>query len=1039
MKPTTGFFRAVMSALGILFFNLLTAQTPVITGRVTTQNNGEPLQGVSVVIKDKKTGVQTAADGSYSIKAQLTDTLLFSYSGYALLIAPINNQSRLNVSLQLKVQALGDVVVVGYGTQKKGNLTGSVASVSAKEIQKMTTGNVASALQGRTPGVSVLSDGGVAGAAVNIVIRGASSLTNVAPLYVIDGAFATDLSSVNPNDIESIDILKDASSAAIYGSRAANGVVLVTTKKGTPGKTRINFNTSYGLQTPAKMLSYLNARQYADLMNTVSDAAGTPRIPFNDAQFNPAINEDYQRLWLRNAPMFNAGLDFSGGQKESSIYSSFNYFNQQSLLVNSEFKRYDFRLNTTQVRNKFKLEESFSVNRNENKPNYAYTTLNNGLTIPTIANTNPDLTRSGVNSNGFNTGNSNYYIDKGGINLSSPYAAGALSSWQENTTTLTGSIKASYEITRGLVYSLGLSGNYVVSNTRYNTPNYTLTDLTGVTQFSQQRSLTETRGEYFQYTLDNLLSYKKEINGHDIDVLLGQSWLAEKNRNIITTSGDNNFPNNAITVPQGNVSASGQEFSSALLSVFGRINYGYKNRYLLSVSARNDQSTKFAETNRSGIFPSVSAGWNIHHEPFFSSKLISLAKIRISYGELGANFIPPYSYFSTVNSTVPVIFGNVRQYGSITQLANSNLKWETSQTSNIGIDLGILSNKITLSVDYFYKKNIDLLASLTPPPSSGQGLYNGSAGSAVYNSASIENKGFEASLAYHKTTGIFKFNITANASQVKNKVIALGDNVLPINGYPMSAFFGDRPTITQPGLPVGAFWGYRTTGIYQSDAEVAAGPEKDSGKKAGDLKFADLDNNGKIDNNDKTMIGTPFPKLEYSLNFSGSFKAFDFTLYLAGAYGNQIFNLTRYANYFQLDFAKTADALDAWTPQHTNTAQPRLSASNRTGGNALPSSYYIEDGSYLRLKNLQAGYSLLKDKCPKLPFSRIRFYAGVQNLLTFTHYSGYDPELGSAAGILPGQGTDGRGTGANVLFNRGVDIRAYPRDRTYIIGIQASF
>ncbi len=1039
MKQKITFFRTRLILSGALLFFVAQVQAQMITGRIIAENNNQPLQGASVMVKGTSRGIQSSADGTYAIKAAASDVLVFSYNGYATQAIPVRNLVSLNVSMKVQVQALGEVVIVGYGTQKKGNVTGAVASVSSKEIQKLSVGNVATALQGRTPGVTVQTDGGVAGAAVNIVIRGASSLTNVAPLYVIDGAFASDLSAVNPNDIESVEILKDASSAAIYGSRAANGVVLVTTKKGSSGKTKINFNTSYSVQTPSKMLSFLNARQYADLMNGVSDGAGTPRASFNDAQFNPSVDQDYQKLWFRNAPMYNVGVDISGGQKDASFYTSFNYFDQQSLLVNSGFKRYDFRLNSTQTRDRFKIEESFSVNRNENRPNYAYASLNSGFTIPTIANTNPDNTLTGINSNGFNTGNSNYYVDKGGINLSNPVAAGALSAWLENTTNFTGSAKASYEISKGLVYSLGLSCNYSVSNNQYNSPNYSLTDLTGVTQFTQQRSLTESRGEYFQYALDNLLSFKREFKGHDIDALLGQSWLSEKNRNIINTSGDNNFPNNAITVPQGSISTSGLEYNSALLSLFGRLNYSYKSRYLLSVSARNDRSTKFSAANRSGLFPSVSAGWNIHNESFFSSKLISLAKIRASYGELGANFIPPYSYFSTVNSTIPVIFGNARQYGAVTQLANSNLKWETSKTTNIGIDLGILNNRITLSVDYFVKRNIDLLASLTPPPSSGQGLYNGSAGSAVYNSASIENKGLEISLAYHKTAGAFKYHVTANAAQIKNKVIALGDNVLPINGYPMSAFFGDRPTITQPGLPVGAFWGYQVSGIYQNDAQVAAGPEKGSGKKAGDLIFADLNNDGKINNSDKTMIGSPFPKLEYSLNFSGNYKDLDFTLYIIGSYGNQLFNLTKYASYFQLDYAKTTDALNAWTPQNTNTASPRLSVNNRVGGNALPSSFYIEDGSYLRVKNLQIGYSFLKEKFKQLPFNKIRAYAGVQNLLTFTKYSGYDPELGSAAGTLPGQGTDGRGTGSNVLFNRGVDARNYPRDRTFSIGVQASF
>ncbi|PGH40660.1 MAG: SusC/RagA family TonB-linked outer membrane protein, partial [Candidatus Nephrothrix sp. EaCA] len=987
----------------------------------------------------------TGADGVYSLSVEDANAVLvYSFIGYETQEAAVESKSNIDIRLAPSQKQLNEVVVVGYGEQKRSSLTGAVGSVSAKEIQKLSVGNVGNAIQGRTPGVTVNTDGGVAGGAVNILIRGASSLTNVSPLYVIDGAFANSLSGVNLNDVESIEVLKDAAAAAIYGSRAANGVVLITTKKGKSGSVQINVNTNYSLQTPSKYLSFVNAQEYAKMITEIAGREGRA-VPVRVSNLNPSIDEDYQRLWFGNAAMYNFGLDASGGQKNSAFFTSFNYFDQKSILAFSDFKRYDFRLNNTIKKGKFKLEEFFSANRTENKPNYAYSGSAYGFDIPILPARNPNEALWGVNSNGYASGLPREYYIADPPSSSNPsftannmLATGALSKFQENATILTGGLKASYELLKDLTYSFGINGHYNAGNTVYDIAAFTLLDIDGANPAVQNRNFTESNGLYFQYTTDNLFSYKKSFKKHDWDALIGQSWLSEHSRTTSNIAGPSNFVSNTVTVPQGAIATAGYEYGAGLLSFFGRANYSFDNRYLVSFSVRRDASSKFAKENRAGVFPSVSVGWNIHNEHFFKSKFISMAKLRVSYGELGANFIPSYSYISTVRSTVPATLGDQsRRLGTITELANPNLKWETSKTVNAGADIGLWNDKIMFTADYFIKNNTDLLASLTPPLSSGRGLDIASSTYFV-NSANVQNKGLELSLGYRFSGEKFKYSITANAAHITNKVIALGDNVQPILGYIYSGSF-DAPTITQPGLPIGSFWGYQTNGLYQSDAEVPqAGIEK--GKRAGDLKFVNTNNDNIIDAKDKVSLGNPFPKWEYGINLSGNYNSFDFTAYFTGTQGNDIFNANKYSSYFLTTKANTKDVLDAWTPTNTNTQNPRTATGNAFGLNAVPNSFFVENGSYLRLRNAQVGYTFLKLKFKKLPFEKFRAYFGVQNLFTITKYSGYDPEVASIPReTLNSAATGGRSSQVNILFNRGVDARAYPRDRTYTMGLQLSF
>lgn len=941
---------------------------------------------------------------------------------------------------------IDEVVIVGYGTQKKSSLTGSVATISLKEMDKLNVGGVGRALQGRAPGVTVNTDGGVAGGAVNIQIRGAGSLTNANPLYVIDGAFANDLSGVNMNDIASMEILKDAAAAAIYGSRAANGVVLVTTKRGRPGKTMIQLNSTYSYQTPSKYLDYINAQQYKDLITEIADTDGLP-IPIRlGTDFDPNVNVDYQHLWFGNAPMENIGLAISGGGETSTFYNSFNYFDQKSILSFSNFKRYDIRMSSTTKKGRFKLQESVSVNRTENKPNYTYSGSAYGFDIPILPVKTNNPAFWGDNSHGFVNGlPSQYYITNPPatpnpiFTTNNMFATGALSHFQENQNIFTGSVKASYEIIDGLTYSLALAGYYNNSNIIYDIASFTLLDSDGKNPATQNRSFTEKKNQYFQYTINNLLNYKKGFGNHHFDILAGQSWLNEYARNITNIAGPNNFVSNDVQVPLGAIATLGQKFGSRLLSFFGRVNYDFGGKYLVSASIRSDASSKFAKGRRVGTFPSISAGWNVHRESFFNSSVINQLKLRASYGELGANFIPPYSFVSTIRATVPVTNGDQgRDLGAITQLANANLKWETSKTYDFGFDMSLLKNKLSITADYFHKDSKDLLANLNPPLSSGIDLDIGPSTYFV-NSADVTNKGIEFSVTYHGNAGKLRYDVSANLSHIKNKVTALGENVQPIHGFPYSGSFSDAATITMPGLPVGAFWGYKTDGLYKTDTEV---PQNgiESGKKAGDLKFVDINHDGVINEDDKTFLGSPFPKIEYGLNFSANYEKFDITLDFVGTIGNKIFNATKYSSYFDLTKGKIAQVMNAWTPDHTDTQNPRMSINNITGGNALPNDWYVEDGSYLRLRNIQIGYTVISKGNSNLPFNELRVFGGIQNLFTITGYSGYDPEVAALPRETLNQAATG-GASQNVYFllNRGVDARAYPRDRTYSLGFQLTF
>lgn len=999
----------------------MVAQQRSITG-VVVDAKKEPVIGASIVEKGTSNGTITDVDGKFLLNVEPNITLVISYIGYESQEILLGDKTDISVVLHEDNEVLDEVVVVGYGVQKKSSMTAAVASVSANEIRKQVAGNVASTLQGRTPGVEILQNGGEAGADVKILIRGAGSFGATEPLYVIDGAFSNNgLASLNPADIASMEVLKDGAAAAIYGSRAANGVVLITTKSGVKGKPKVEISTSLSLQTPSKKLDFMNAEEWRSWAMAVAQNSNlTPGSEVTNPT-NPGLNTDWQDIYLKNAPMYNVNAGISGGGENSTYNLSLGYLKQDGIIIETGYEKYNARINGSYKKGRLSINENASLSYTSKKPNIR---LFMGLPNVPVTNERGEY----ISAPG------EYYIDPA---VETNTLALIHNSDVKNTTLdITGSFSLGLNLCKGLDYKLTLGGSNTTTHTYNHISAYqTMWDDNGeaVSGYGQgYTSLTESRGSSSNYTIDNILTYNNSFAGHAINAMVGTSWMREFNRTMSISSDNNDLGAPSVTTYSGPGTVNTLEYNSALLSFFARLNYDYKGRYLLSASIRSDKSSKFAKDYRVGYFPSVSVGWNIHEESFFKIPWINKMKVRASYGELGANFIDPYSFLSLAYGPIPAVFGanqtvSSRVVGYVTKFAQENLKWETAVSKNIGLELSFLNNSLTFTGEYFWKDNNDLLAPLAPLPSSGQTIIINTGDLPVFNSASVRNTGLELSLGYRKVINDWSIDVQGHISFLKNEVRSLGEGVQPIRGGIMSSKFSDRPTITKEGLPIGAFWGYVVTGMDDNGNFVFQDNNglDESGSLTGD-------SDGKVDENDKTQIGTPHPDFTYGINLSLGYRNWDFTAFFQGVSGNDIFNMLKYQWYFNQSVGKLADASDYWSLQNTMSKNPIPKTDNYTGGNSLPSTFYIEDGSYFRCKNLQVGYSFSDRLLQKLSMQYVRVYVGVQNLFTITKYSGYDPEVGSST-----------------LFDRGIDgmngdnTAHYPapslNSRIYTLGLSVTF
>lgn len=1010
--------------LALIFFGGILsgyAQDMTVSG-VVTDESGQPLTGANIIVKGTSTGAQTDFDGNFTLTADSNATLVVSYLGFVTKEVAVNGKTSLNIQLAEDASQLDEVVIVGYGTQKKSDLTGAVATVSSEEIEKYTYSNPAQALQGRMAGVSVQAQGGAPGAGQVISIRGFSSLSDAGPLFVIDGMLTNSMNSINPQDVATISILKDASASAIYGSRAANGVVIITTKQGKKGKISIDLDTNYGYQKVINTFNWANNVQYAQIVNEANDNDGIPRIPANDAQFNINNGSNLYDESLRTSTIQNTNLRLTAGGEDSSFALSFSQLDDKGIVKYSDFKRHTVRANGNLKKGRFDLTAGIGLTRTVNNPNPYFNKERNLLPTINLKDENGDWNVNDAPVDpltGNQIGLGQFY---GQGTIFNELAMAALEDRTITRNTLLGNAAGSFEIIDGLSYKLNLGIEYYNQNNFTFRPTHPIFDATGGSGFAE---LNENNTTYNSYLVEHTLNYKKLLGKHSIDLLGGYTEQKTNARSLGVEA--RRFPSNDVRV-----ASAAEEFAEALSSdntsviqsYFGRLNYTFDDRYLLTATLRRDGSSLFIKDLRWGTFPSLAIGWNLSNESFMENfDALTNIKFRASYGEIGSNNVGVYATDPSLNlnSQYPLGTGDQTRVAgyAITRGVNSNITWETTKTTNVGLEFNALSNKLNIAMDYFIKESEDVLVGLRLP------LYTGFGNDIPFNTASVDNRGFEFVGTYRDNFGDLSFSASANFSILKNEVTSLGQATPIVQGSFTSNNINS--TRTDIGEPISSFYGFIVEGIYQTDAEAAAANDGLGNPQAGDLRFKDLDGDGDIDNDDRTYIGNPTPNFEYGLNLNLEYKNFDLSLLFNGVAGNDILNGTKYRGIFDFNGNYFAERLNSWSPTNTNTNIPRNTRTDN-GFNRRMSTFYLENGAYFRLRNAQIGYTLPGSLTEKVKLQKLRLYLSATNLFTITDYTGYYPEVGR----------NGRG-GSRNIFNSGVDEGAYPVPRTFQLGLQVSF
>ncbi|TYA74299.1 SusC/RagA family TonB-linked outer membrane protein [Seonamhaeicola marinus] len=998
--------KLTLGMLLLLFGMSSYAQTKTVSGTVT---DGEfPLPGVNIIVKGTTNGTTSDFDGNFSLNdLGASDIIVFSYVGYKTQEITVGDQTTLNVVLVEDAASLDEVVIVGYGTSNKRELTGSVGVVKGEALATTVAGNPTSALQGKLTGIQVENPGGKPGAPGNVFIRGVNSLSNAAPLYIVDGLFVDDMRYVNPSDVENISVLKDAAAAAIYGSRAANGVVLIKTKHGRKAQDlEINLNTRIGFDTPSKKLDFINGEQYASYLNQrfANDGSSTS-VAWN------GVDTDWQDENLQSGIIEEYGVSLSAGGEKSTYFASLNYFNQDGILVGSGFKRLNARFNSTHEFGKFKLSQSLGLAEGKLQDNNWYGF--DGTTAPTVA------LRNAANEGGFEAPSEDIH-GPGGVNQ---YALATLEDNLETTRTLFASLKLDYNITEELTASVNLGVDYTTQKNFQFTPTYFMSLVDPVRNVNDLNDLTDFRREDVNLLFEPTLSYKKTFNDiHKVSAVVGYTRFQEsQNSSGIYGQGT---PANSIRVVAALPSSDqnillGEDNEAGLISYFGRLNYNYNDKYIFSGTIRRDASSRFAKDNQEGYFPSVSAAWNISNEDFWKSETINFFKLRVSYGELGSYpdvFYPTQAVFLANQSNTS--FGGAPANGlAQTTLADESLVWETTKTFDIGVDMSFLNSAVTFSADYYAKDVEDALVPISIPSTAGVSL------PVTRNAGTLVNNGFEFDLSYKKSEGDFTYRVGTNFSfNLKNEAKDIPATILG-PGIDEDLRVVNR---TEANGPVGAFYGW----VVEDKVDPATG----------DFIRVDTNNDGSITAEDQTIIGNPTPDFTYGLNFNANYKNFDFALNFNGVSGNEVYNLSRYYNILWQDGGKLTEVLNSWTPSNTDTNIPRATV-NDPAGNKAPSSFFVENGSYFRLKNFEVGYNFGEGFFGIEWVKKARLSINAQNLFVITDYSGYDPDVAStnSGRANLNSGVPGLRTNVNPLLGRGLDQRAYPNARTFMLGFNVTF
>lgn len=988
-------------------FGFVSAQQTV-TGTVT--DNTGPLPGANVVVQGTTNGTITDLDGNYAINNVAPDAILvFSYLGYLTQEVAVNNRSVVDVNLVQDAESLDDVLVVGYGTQSRAEVTGAISSVDAEEITSVPVATADQALQGRAAGVTVTNSGSP-GTAPMVRIRGLGTPNDNSPLYVVDGVITAGIGNLNPNDIESIQVLKDASTTAVYGSQGSNGVVVVTTKTGVrTGRPTLNLDVYGGAQYISQRYDVLNTEQYVQFASEIGD---TPERISNPQYSDFLQNDtDWQDAIFQTGIMQNYNLSLAGGGENSNYRFSGGYLNQEGAIIETGFERFTFRGNSNFVFDRLELGQTMSISFSEQNPEResgGRTLLEHAIkSAPYLPIYNPD------NIGGYQGPNTALDLQ----DAENPVRIQSLGETENKELAIVGSLFGEYEIIDGLTFRTQIGLDYRSVNFNEFIPSYD-DDSEGGTHQIAFAQITKNRATFQSLTFTNSLNYKRTFaDFHNLELLLLTEQQQIINENVNASSQDPISDEvNQVSLTGAGLSSASSEYNR--IGYLGRVNYNYDQRYLLAASLRRDASSRFGPSNRWGYFPSLAAGWNISKEAFLQDSFFSNLKLRGSWGIVGNDKIGNYRYSATLlTNFIYPIGGGSGEGTTASGLPNPDLKWEETTMTNIGLDVGLFNNQFDMSFEYYNNRSDDLL--INRPLSVSLGFNDPNF---TENVGSVETRGVEFNLGYNDYEGEFTWSANLNFGTSTNEVLSLG-SVTTIEG---GNFENENVSRISVGEPLFYFYGLQTDGIYQTQEEVnevlTANPNQ-TVVQPGDIRFVDRNGDGMINAEDRTKIGNPYPDFTYGLNFDANYGNFDLSLFIYGVSGNDIYN----TNLYDLQgmprlFNAGTEVLNRWTGPGTSNIIPRALGATQ---NLSASDRFIEDGSYTRLRNIILGYTF-----PEIGFegvSNFRIYVSGQNLITLTDYSGLDPEIGLSTVI------------SNNAYEYGIDRGSYPQPKSFLVGIQLAF
>ncbi|MDQ6610005.1 MAG: TonB-dependent receptor [Bacteroidota bacterium] len=1006
------------------------------TVRGTLRNStGEPLAGASVTVKGTNKSAVTDASGQFSINASPNDVLVFTYIGFTPKEIDVANRNSIEYTMQQNVITNDEVVIIGYQSVRKKDLTGATSVINAQNTQRLASRSLPEQLQGMAAGVAVRT-GGAPGQEAVVNIRGLSTVFGSGnPLYIIDGMYSDPNTTVNPNDIESVQVLKDASAAAIYGSRAGNGVIIITTKRGREGALKVSASSRVSSSMIPKKYDVLNGAEYIAVNKQAYQNAGYSLQP-GVAAYN-GTNTNWSDELLRTGSLQDYNVTLSGGGKTSSMLISASYLKDKGILIGRSFERTALRINSDASRGRFKITENLmisnSLRRSPQEGNFEvgnpwYDMFNNLPILPVRGSS----FITAANPGGYSIGSNSYRtFSRNGVAIADL--------WNNNTTffKVLGNVFLDFKLTDFLTYRF----NAGLETSLDHNKNIRKLGIWYQNQSEKPTSVEDTRGQFLNTLFEHTLNFNHRTGAHSITGVFGVTYQTIKDESSLANRTGLAFFNNSyfttISSAGGASGSGGTEGTTYINSYLGRLNYTYSDRYLASFTFRSDKSSLFSPKHRRGFFPSGAVAWRISNESFFKPGFISDLKLRGSYGILGLAGLGRYQYTGFLNQAPRAVFGSnqVENLGATqARLVYEDLKWERKATTNIGLDASLLKNVITVTLDVFRSKTSDVLIQQPLPRYLGNLI-----GDPVVNIGTIENKGIELELGYRPhQTGRFRWNIAANFSVIKNKILELGNlGIDPLTGKPRT-YIQSGNTRSQVGRSIGEYYVLRTDGIFQNQGEIDKHKAQAAYAKPGDIRYLNLVDEGSnddINDKDRDFAGSPWPKLTTGLQFGGSFKEFTLNVQLYGAFGQKIYNdvirdldANGYSNYRR--------GLSYWTTANTNTNTPRLGVSYATGVPGDPavdrgivsnvrgnSDRWIEDGSYLRLRNVELGYTLPKSWLNKIHLTDSRIFVSGQNLHTFTKYKGLDPDV----------------VGANVNLEPGVDNGNYPSSRIISVGLNIGF